>query len=514
MNVCLIRPPTVLRLFSITISPSPPLGLSFIAAALRSAGHHVTILDAIAERPDQFTPFHDDIVTNGLSNEDILAKIPANTDVIGLTVMFTNNWLNDRKLINFLGNNLPSVPIIAGGEHITGMPEICMRQAHGLRACVLGEGEETVVELMEAFATGRDLREVEGIVFRENDQVITNPRRKRVREVGEIPRPAWDLFPLDIYRQYGLSYGIVHGELSLPIMATRGCPYRCTFCSSPQMWGTRYYMRKPQDVADEIEDLIKNYNATNFDFYDLTAIIKKDWIIEFAREILDRKLNITWQIPAGTRSEAIDAEVARYLYASGCRNITYAPESGSPEILQKIKKKVILPRMLESISHTYKEKMNVKLNMIIGFPEERHIDLWKTVWFLIQASWYGVNDIFPSVLVPYTGCELFDQLVKEKKIDPDSDDYYYRIIAGDSFFGSYFYNDHISATALKTYRLFYLFVFYSTNFLFHPSRIYRTIRNLITGKVESRGEQRLHEVIKRNLSRDKAKQTMIMKEAV
>lgn len=501
MNICLIRPSTVLRLFSITINPSPPLGLAFIAGALKAKGHKITIIDAIAEKPEQYTPFFDDIVTNGLSNEEILERIPPDTDVIGMTIMFTNNWLNDRKLINFLGDNLPDIPIIAGGEHITGMPEVCMKQAKHLTACVLGEGEETVVELINALETGGNLNEIQGITFRAGEKIIKNPRRNRVKDIGSIPRPAWDLFPLEVYRSHGLSYGVVRGEMSLPISATRGCPYSCTFCSSPQMWTTRYYMRTPQDVADEIEQFKKDFEATNFDFYDLTAIIKRDWIIEFAKEILHRKLNITWQIPAGTRSEAIDAEVAHYLYLSGCKNITYAPESGSQEILRKIKKKVVLSRMLESISHSYKENLNVKLNMIIGFPEEKHSDLWKTMWFLIQASWYGVNDIFPSVFVPYTGSELFERLVKEGEIDPNNDDYYYRIISGDSFFGSYFYNNNVSLRALKTYRLFFLLIFYSTSFLFRPQRLFKSMRNLITGKVESRGELRLHEIIKRNFSK-------------
>src|SRR6476620_3967712 len=124
----------------------------------------------------------------------------------------------------------------------------------------------------------------------------------------------------------------------MPMIATRGCPYQCTFCSNPEMWTTRWYAREPGKVLDEIQLYMDKYAATNFDFYDLTAIVKRSWIIQFTNEILTRKMKFTWQLPSGTRSEAIDDEVSRLLYASVCWNMSSAPESGSPEVLKRIKK--------------------------------------------------------------------------------------------------------------------------------------------------------------------------------
>src|SRR5262249_38566659 len=134
--------------------------------------------------------------------------------------------------------------------------------------------------------------------------------RQRIRDVDAIPRPAWHLFPVSNYLDGGFTYGVNLGR-SMPILATRGCPYQCTFCSSPAMWTTRYYA--------------------------LTAIIKRDWILAFCRELERRGLDITYQLPTGTRSEVLDEEVLAALYRTGCRNICYAPESGSPETLARIK---------------------------------------------------------------------------------------------------------------------------------------------------------------------------------
>jgi radical SAM superfamily enzyme YgiQ (UPF0313 family) len=478
--------------------------MAFIAGALKTAGHKITVLDAIAENPEQFTVLKGDIEVNGLTNSEVVDRIPKDVDAIGLSIMFTNNWLNDRALIDCIGERFKNIPIFAGGEHITGMPERCIKQTKHLKVCVLGEGEETVIELINNIHSDESLAQVEGICYKsESGEIKLNPRRKRIREVEGIAWPAWELFPIKSYQEHELSYGVIKNELSLPIVATRGCPYECTFCSSPQMWGTRYFMRKPSDVVDEIEHFQKLYGATNYDFYDLTAILNKGWIIEFCKELLERNIVITWQIPAGTRSEAIDAEVAHYLYKTGCRNITYAPESGSVEILKAIKKKVQLSKMLQSFYYTQKEGMSIKLNMLIGLPEEKHKHIWETMWFLVKASWYGVNDIFPSVLVPYAGCTLFDELVREGKINPNDDEYYFRILRGETFFTSYFYNEHIGQKFLRLYRVVYLLVFYGTNFLFRPQRLYRTIRNIATKRFESRGEIRLYETLKRNFPKQK-----------
>ena len=499
MKVCLINPPRLMKPMSATMKPSPSLGLAFIAGALKKAGHTVQVIDSLAEAPNQYITFKDDIVINGLTEHEIARMVEPDTDLIGLSLMFSGNWLHNRILIDHLGKAFPRAVIMAGGEHLTAAPEFCIEQTHSLHICVCGEGEETVVEVAEAVETGKPLADIPGIVYRDaSGRPVRNGARKRIKEVETVPWPAWELFPLDKYKENSIIYGVDRNVYSLPIMATRGCPYQCTFCSSPLMWGTRYYMRSPQDVADEIEHFKNRFGALNFDFYDLTAIIKKQWIIEFAQELIRRKLDITWQIPAGTRSEAIDQEVARHLYLSGCRNITYAPESGSVETLKLIKKKVSLPTMLKSISFSSKEKMNIKINVIIGFPDETHKNIWQTLWFLVKASWHGVNDMAPSVFSPYPGSELFDTLHRQGKINLANDEFFYQIIYVDTFFNNYFYNTNINKYVLRFYLLAYLGVFYTSNFLFYPGRLVKTLRNLFTRNYESRAEMALGELVKRS----------------
>ena len=241
------------------------------------------------------------------------------------------------------------MPIVLGGEHATAVPELCLEDAPALHACALGEGEETVVELLEACVGRTALADVAGIVFRTPDGPRRTAPRARIRDVDRIPAPRWDLTPIERYLDGGFSFGVDRGR-TMPLLATRGCPYRCTFCSSPRMWTTRYTTRAPALVVDEIEDYVHRYRVENIDFYDLTAIVKRDWILEFCRLLDARGLRITWQLPSGTRSEALDEPVLRAMYRSGCRNVSYAPESGSERTLEAIKKKVQAraPRSLDA----------------------------------------------------------------------------------------------------------------------------------------------------------------------
>jgi anaerobic magnesium-protoporphyrin IX monomethyl ester cyclase len=488
-----------MKLLSGSMNPVPPLGLAYVAAALRNAGHEIHVIDAIGEAPLQTNPFNKEkgIVTNGLSYRQILDKVEQGTELIGFSMMFTENWLSDRALLEYLGERLPDVTFFAGGEHISAYPELWLEQSPHLKICVTGEGEATAIELVNALEKNQCLDNIDGIVFRSGTgSIVTNPKNKRIRELEGINRPAWDLFPINKYNEHNLKWGVNRGN-SLPLLATRGCPYMCTFCSSPQMWGTKYSMRSPQDVADEIEFFQNKYAISNFDFYDLTAIIKKEWIIEFADEIKKRSLSFTWQIPGGTRSEAINAKVAKKLYESGCRNITYAPESGSPEVLHLIKKKISIDKMLQSMRYSYKENMNIKINIILGFPDETHKHLWKTIWFLIRCSWVGAHDSVPAIFSPYPGSKLFERLYNEGKINLENDDYFWGILDSNDFLGGKFYNNHLGKNTLRVYFFLYLFFFFGSNYIFRPWRIIKNISNILKGRQESRGEAAIIEIMKR-----------------
>ena len=151
--------------------------------------------------------------------------------------------------------------------------------------------------------------------------------------------------PLRNYLDRGFGHGVGHGR-NMPMLASRGCPYKCTFCSNPQMWGNLWNVRSAADVVAEMKHYKTKYDVDSFSFYDLTAIVRRSWILEFTELLIKEDLRVTWLLPSGTRSEAMDAEVVRNLKRSGCLTLNFAPESGSPRMLERIKKQIDLEKML------------------------------------------------------------------------------------------------------------------------------------------------------------------------
>jgi radical SAM superfamily enzyme YgiQ (UPF0313 family) len=208
-------------------------------------------------------------------------------------------------------------------------------------------------------------------------------------------------------------------RVTVPILATRGCPYQCTYCSAPNMWLPRWIPRDPVKVVDEIEGYVKRYGAGNFPFQDLTAIIQKSWIKTFCEELIRRDLRIQWQLPTGTRSEAIDAEVARLLQASGMTSMAYAPESGSDLTRRLIKKKMTASKLFESIDAAADAGLNVAVWLVIGFPHDRPEHVAENLPFLDELARHGVTDIGIAFYMALPGTELFNSLYDAGRIKID-----------------------------------------------------------------------------------------------
>src|SRR6185503_16262499 len=300
------------------------------------------------------------LLRRGLSDAEIIDAIgPA--DVIGFGLMFSQDWLPARELIARVRAAYPNGVLVGGGEHFTAEP-IGALEDSCLDFVLEGEGDRSVCDLLEHLAGKRPLADVPGCWYRAADGTIQRTTAKvRVRDVDSLPWPAWDLVPVATYLDGGHMIGVDRGR-SMPMNATRGCPYQCTFCSSPAMWTTRYVTRTPEHVADEIGNYVERYGVSNIDFHDLTSMLTKKWIVRFCDVMEERGLKISWQLPSGTRCEALDAEALSALYRSGCRNLSYSPESGSEEILKDIKKRVKLPVLMKSVRAAVEQGIIVNVN--------------------------------------------------------------------------------------------------------------------------------------------------------
>lgn len=455
----MIRPPAVECVRLATTSIQLPLGVAYIAAALEASGRSVRVIDAVGEAPQEATAYIKGYLV-GLRLEEIASRVPEDADWVGISVIFTHEWPAVVRLIDLIKARLPKIRIAVGGEHVTSMPEFCLVTSRADYA-VLGEGEETAVELSEVIEGRRHPKTVDGLGFVDRGEVVVNRRRARRIDVDAIARPAWRHFDIHGYHRNGYVGSIYSDRVSVPILATRGCPYQCTYCSSPNMWTTRWVARDPVKVVDEMEHWYREYGARSFPFQDLTAIIRKDWIVAFCEELLRRKLDVTWQLPSGTRSEAIDREVASLLRRTNMMAMAYAPESGSEETRQLIKKRIHEDRLFESIGAAVAEGLNVSLFCVIGFPHETNEHLQMSLPFLARCAASGVTDVSVCYYMALPGTELFGSLYDSGHVKIDRE-YFEHILQGLAILPVESFNDRLSRTDLFVWKSRLFREFYST----------------------------------------------------
>lgn len=483
-KITLVRGPIVSSSRAVNNEATPSIAFAYLAGYLKKLKYDCFIVDAISEGLNNFwdVKSREGFVCQGLTFEQTIDLIPEDTDVIGVSVMFSGEWPVMRELIRGIRLRFPNSLIIGGGEHITALPEYTLRDSGDIDICVRGEGEQTLYNILECYKNNGDYSLVGSISYldKQGSYIETGPV-SRIREIDLIPWPYWPDGYMEKFWNAGKSYG-VQSEKDMPIMASRGCPYQCTFCSNPEMWTTRYILRDPDDLISEIMSYIDRYQITALQFYDLTAITKRKWTIEFCNKLIEKNIKLKWSLPSGTRSEALDEEVLGLLYKTGCNYLVYAPESGSKETLKRIKKRIDLKKLTASVIEAKRQKLILRTNLIIGFPEETRKDVFTTILYGLYLSFRGVDEVTINIFSPYPGTEIFKKLVSDGKI-VINDDYFYGLTSLNSEFSNLnpmTCNENISKRELAIIRLFFLLTNYTLGYIIYPSRIIRTIGNIFS----------------------------------
>jgi anaerobic magnesium-protoporphyrin IX monomethyl ester cyclase len=485
-HVTFVRNPIVAAAKSFNNEATPCIAFAYLSAYIARRGYDYRLVDGIAEGLNQTWPlstmpgFH----CQGLTYDEILERIPADTDVIAFSAMFSGEWPVLRDLILYVRERHPHALFVAGGEHITALTEFSLRECPALDVAVCGEGEHTFYELLEAYRGDGDFSRVNGTAFLDpNGRFVQVCGLQRIREIDQIPWPIWPEGYLERFWQAGKSYGVQTAR-DMPIMGSRGCPYQYTFCSNPTMWTTRYILRGIDDLIAEIKSYIERYDITALQFYDLTAITKKRWTIEFCERLMAEGIRIKWSLPSGTRSEALDAETLALLKKTGCNYLVYAPESGSPETLKAIKKRIELGRLTESVLEAKRQGIVVRTNLIIGFPHETRWNVGETIRYGLYLAWKGADEVSINIFSPYPGTEIFRNLMTQGKITLN-DDYFFSLTSLNSDYTSLnplTCNPLMGARELAACRIVFMLANYIVGYIRYPTRILRTIGNVFLQK--------------------------------
>ncbi|MGB9734760.1 MAG: B12-binding domain-containing radical SAM protein [bacterium] len=395
LKVLLVKSSTEL---SKHIGTPPPLGIMYIASYLRDkTNHSVKIFDArlYKESISQLYKL-------------ILMYQP---DIIGISALTVE--ADHLHTVSYIAKSVDNnIKVVVGGPYITSSPSAINDK--NIDVGVIGEGEITFKELLDAYEHGISLHNIRGIVFRSSNNIITTPSRTYIENLDDLPYPAWDLIELNAYfKRRGMSTVGIRRYMTL--FTSRGCPFHCTYCHN--IMGKRFRARSIENVLEEIRILMEKYNINDFEIIDDISNFDRERFKQLMRAIIDKKWEITISFPNGVRTDMLDEEIIYLMKKAGVSELSVAIETASPRLQKMVRKNLHLEKIRYMIDVAAKNGIFVRGFFMLGFPTETEEELRSTINFackskLHEAIFFKVN--------PFGGTELYEQALISGKITSNS----------------------------------------------------------------------------------------------
>jgi radical SAM superfamily enzyme YgiQ (UPF0313 family) len=341
--------------------------------------HKVEILDTQVE----------EIPYNRL--KDIIDK--KSPDLVGITAM-TFTLIDVIKTAQIVKSIDRDIKVVLGGPHVHIYPNETI-DIPDVDYLVLGEGEITFTELVENITDIDKLKEIKGLVFKDNGITVNTGIKPFIDNLDELPFPARHLTP---YRKY--SSLLAKRSPITTMFTSRGCPYRCTFCDRPHL-GKAFRARSAKNVVDEMEECV-NMGIYEFLIYDDTFTIHRQRVIDICDEIIKRKLYIGWDIRA--RVDSVNEEMLRKLKKAGCERIHYGVEAGTEKILKVLNKGITLEQAMRAFEMTKKAGISTLAYFMIGSPTENREDVLQTIEFAKRLS---ADFVHITILTPFPATAIY-----------------------------------------------------------------------------------------------------------
>jgi len=373
----------------------PPLGLLYIAAVLKENGIGVRLIEARAR---------------GLSHPEVIEEVrKENPCFVGITCLTAR--INSALYLALRVKEInPDIKVILGGPHVNFEHRTVINNP-SVDFCVRGEGEITALELIKTALESGDLREVKGITFKENGEVIVTPDRPFVSDLDTLPFPERELLQNSVYKG-----SWTEGETFSPMLATRGCPYLCQFCDAPAIWGRIHRRRSVENVLDELEEIYEKFGVRYVRFVDDLLVVNKNWTIELCRGILKRGLDdLSWACDG--RVGLMSEELLEELKNANCKVIFYGVEFGNQRILDLCKKGFTIEQVKETIEKTVKVGISSYGYFMMGYPTETVETVEDTIKLAVELALdYGMDSAGFSIVTPFPGTGLYKHCKKNNML--------------------------------------------------------------------------------------------------
>lgn len=400
-DLLLINPPVSLEerygAFASVGSQAAPLGLCYLAAMARSRGYTVRIIDAPAlnwNRPRTIR----EIVSSGCP-------------LVGITAT-TCSIIRAAELARAIKAGGVYARIILGGPHVSALPAATLREFPDFDIGVINEGEDTIVDILDRDRGMGDLRDVPGIIFRRGEELVLTEARPLIQDLDRLPMPAWDLIP-DLATYYKPAPHSYYQLPSSTLMTSRGCNGTCTFCARPFM-GEVYRSNSPEYTLDMIDHLVRHYGIRDIMFYDDNFLLDRKRVTTISEEILRRGYNISWSCLA--RTDVTPKDFYQLIRRAGCWQIAYGIESGNQQILDNLKKRVKVERVVDMIRQANDVGIVTRGYFMIGCPGETRDTIEETIQFMNES---GLKEFHVTFCTPMPGAELFDTAAQYGQFDCD-----------------------------------------------------------------------------------------------
>ena len=383
IDVALIYPPwAVLDDRSILQNSLPPLGILSIASYLESKNYSVKIYDIHGQK---------------LEEDDLRKRLREDKPkFIGISVL-TNMCIPAHKIAKICKEELPDTPVITGGPHAEALPERMLRNS-SIDAVCRGDGEETMLE----FVNGLDYEKINGLSFRQGNNVVHTSPRSVSKALDTYPLPSYHLVDFDYYFPAAGSY---RNLPAINMLMTRGCPGKCNFCNSAK---TTMRSRSPESIVEQIKFLHRTYGIRQVQFYDDTFTAAKTTCLRFCELMEKENLDITWV--AYIRGDCFSDKIAAAMKRAGCHQVLIGVETGNPDIAKSIGKPIDRQKYIETIKIARKHDIEVRATFIIG-----HLgDTWETMCDTLNFAIELDVDLFQlSICTPYPGTQLYRDVVNQ-----------------------------------------------------------------------------------------------------
>lgn len=367
---------------------NPPLGLAYLAAALRRSGYLPRIVDLNVED----------------HTGDELGALVRELEPLAVGISFmTNQYGESLRLAEAVRSASPSTRIVVGGPHVSALPRETLRECPAADFAVVGEGEETFPQLLDSLASGDPrMDRIAGICYRRGKECVRTRPRAPIADVDRLPFPAWDLLEPEKYSVFSVGKG-----RAFALLSSRGCPGRCTFCDSHTVFGRTFRPRSARAIFSEIESLHAGYGMLEFDFVDDMITLKKDRVFELCRLIEGSGIPFRWM--ANSRVNTLSREMLEAMKRSGCVRIDVGVESGDPAVRRLARKGTTNEQIIRV--HEWARELGLQIGAfaMVGNLGESMESVKMTARLLKDIG----QDVMISIACPFPGTELY-RVAKEK----------------------------------------------------------------------------------------------------